>query len=178
MGLERKFSSTDYARKFLGSQLAKTQRSLENSESALNQYAINSGLFRSPGQTVDGRSVEGPPISVTDLGAMEAALNEATVKRIVAENAYRHGVRDAQANNNSAISSLVGQRATLQAEYSENEKLFKADYPKMRETRAKIQQLDKAIAKEQDRLSSDQNTDLGPDYKSPPGEESAPPPNA
>ncbi|WP_067734353.1 GumC family protein [Novosphingobium naphthalenivorans] len=173
MSLERKFSSTDYARKFLGDQLAKTQHALESSESALNQYAINSGLFRSPGQTVDGRSVEGPPISVTDLGAMETALNDATVKRIAAENAYRHGSKDSQASSTSAISTLVAQRATLQAEYSENEKLFKADYPEMRETRAKIEQLNKAIATEQGRLSSDRNSDLAAAYKSAAGEETA-----
>ena len=114
--LERRYNSTGYARKFLADQLGRTKIALEESERAVNEYAIRTNLFRTPGQMVDGKSSEGVTISVTDLAAMEEALNQARIKRIAAENAWRAGASDRVPDNIGAIAPLIQQRSQLQAQ--------------------------------------------------------------
>lgn len=79
--LERRYDSSSYARDFLSKQLAATKRALEDSERQLNTYAIDSGIFRSPGQTVNGVTSEGETLAVSNLTALNAALNEASTLR-------------------------------------------------------------------------------------------------
>ncbi|AJP72830.1 GumC family protein [Sphingomonas hengshuiensis] len=147
--LERRYSSSSYARKFLSDQLAKTKLALEQSERNVNDYAIQARLFRRPGQAADGKvSDEGVTLSAVDLAALQDALNQARVRRVAAETAWRAGASERPASNEAAISPLIQQRAQLQAQYALNLKLFKPDYPAMREIQAQIAKLDDQIARE------------------------------
>ena len=142
--LERRYDSSSYARDFLSKQLAATKRALEDSERQLNGYAINSGIFRSPGQTVNGVTTEGETLAVSNLTALNAALNEAKVRRITAEQAFRNSTGRTAVSEQGVV-TLRNQRAQLQADYEEQARLFKSDYPAMQELAAKITALDREI---------------------------------
>lgn len=163
--LERRYNASAYARRFLSDQLARTKTALEESERAVDTYAIRANLFRAPGQIVDGKANEGATLSVTDLAAMEEALNQARVKRIATESAWRNGGGDRPADASSALSPLIVQRSALQAQYAQNSRLFKPDYPAMQELTAQIQRLDAAIAAETSRGAGDRAAQLLAAYR-------------
>jgi capsular exopolysaccharide synthesis family protein len=165
ISLERRYNATGYARKFLADQLAHTRIALEESERAVNDYAIRTNLFRTPGQIVDGKSSEGPTLSVTDLAAMEDALNQARVRRVAAESAWRAGASDRIPDNAGAIGPLIQQRSQLQAQYELNLRTFKPDYPAMQELAAQIARLNQAIGSERDLGRHDQSGQLLAAYK-------------
>lgn len=163
--LERRYDSSSYARNFLSEQLAQTKRALEQSERDLNRYGIESGIFRTPGQVVDGQVSEGPTISATNLAALNEAYNNVQIRRIEAEQAYRNSTGGNASSSDSPLSGLVQQRTTLQANYDEKAKIFKADYPEMQQIAAQIARLDTTIASERGRTSSGAKTALLGDFR-------------
>ena len=163
--LERRYDSSSYARKFLSDQLARTKVALEDSERGLNSYSINSGLFRTPGQVVDGKTAEGATLAVTDLAAMNSALNEARVRRIAAEEVFRGGGTVSEADLAANTGEMVAQRGKTQADYAEGTKLFKPDYPQMRQLGARIARLDNAISGERDRVHRDKRGGLKREFE-------------
>lgn len=164
--LERRFDSSNYARDFLEDQLARTKVSLEESERKLNDYAIKSGLFRTPGMVVDGKAAEGMTLAASDLAQLSEALNVARVRRINAEQAYRNAGVAFSAEQASGIAVMMQQRTDLKAQYEEKSKLFKPDYPMMRELKARIDGLDAAINAERGRTSNNRRDELRGEFDS------------
>jgi capsular exopolysaccharide synthesis family protein len=163
--LERRYDSSSYARKFLSDQIARTKTALEDSERALNTYSIESSIFRTPGEVVDGKVTEGVTLATSDLAALNDALNVARVKRIATEHAFQNARVDFQSDQTAGTSSLVQQRAELQAQYDERSKLFKPDYPQMRELQTRIGRLESAIATERSRSSGNKRSELRGEYE-------------
>lgn len=163
-GIERRYDASSYARRFLNDQLAKTKTALETSERNLNAYSIGAGLFRSPGQVVGGQTVEGTTMAAKDLVAMQDALNDARVRRIEAEQAYRSAGVDFQAEQAASVSALVQQLAMLQAQYDENARVFRPDYPIMRELSAKIDRLNSTISAERSHWKGNKMAELRAAY--------------
>lgn len=163
--LERRYDSSSYARDFLKNQLAATKLALENSERAVNGYAIESGIFRTPGQVAaNGTTSEGATLAATNLTALNQALNDARIRRINAEQAYRSGGTQTGAAMTSGA-PIREQRALLQAEYDEKAKLFKEDYPEMRQLASRIAALDRSIATESANAAGGKRADLLADYR-------------
>jgi polysaccharide biosynthesis transport protein len=159
--LERRYDSSSYARKFLSDQLARTKTALEDSERGLNAYSIESGVFRNPGvQGADGRTSDGGTLAQSDLATLSEALNQARVRRINAEQAYRSASTEFVAEQAGNLSTLVQQRADLQGQYDEKALVFKADYPAMRELQARIRRLDSIISGERSRTSGNKRAEL------------------
>lgn len=158
--LERRYDSSSYARKFLSDQLARTKTALEDSERNLNSYAIDAGLFKTPGAVVDGKPTQGTTLAVADLGAMNDALNAARVTRINAEQAYRSTSIDFVADQAANVSTLIQQRALLQAQYDDKAKVFKPEYPQMRSLAAQISRMDATINGERGRTSTSKRAEL------------------
>lgn len=163
--LERRYDSSSYARDFLKNQIAATKQALEESERALNSYAISSGIFRTPGQMVDGNVTEGTSLAATNLEALNAAHNEARIKRINAGQAYRNTSRLTGASGADSTAGLRQQRAILQAEYEDKAKLFKSDYPEMVQMVGRIESLDRAIVAERGNSSANKSADLLAEYR-------------
>ncbi len=163
--LDRRYNASSYARHFLSDQLGKTKTALEESERALNDYSIKSGLFRTPGKSVDGKSGDASTLNVSDLASMADALNQARIKRVGAEAAWRNGASDHGAEVGSSAATLSQQRATLQAEYAEDLKLYKPEYPRMQELTAQIDRLDTAIAVQRKNTTGDQSAQLYAAYR-------------
>lgn len=161
--LERRFDSSSYARDFLEEQLARTKAALERSELELNNYAIDSGIIRAPGQIVNGQQTEGPTISVETLSALNTALNEARVNRIEAEQAFRNAPA-VTTQRDAVVAPLLAQLAALEAEYEEKGRLFQPDYPEMRQLEARIDRLRASIREERGRSSSGERQALQAAY--------------
>lgn len=144
--LERRYDASSYAREFLSDQLGKTKAELEDSERALNDYAIDSGIFRSPGQVSNGVVTEGTSLAATNLQSLNEALNAARIKRIQAEQDYLSSAADMSDAANNAAADLQNQRELLRAEYDEKLKVFKEDYPEMIRLQQRIASLDRSIS--------------------------------
>ena len=164
--LERRYDSSSYARKFLSDQLARTKAALEESERGLNNYSINSGVFRTQTVTVDGKTSEGSTLAQSDLTALNEALNLARVRRINAEQAFKSASVNFVSEQAANVATLISQRADLQSQYDEKAKVFKADYPVMRELQARIARLDSVINGERGRASGNKRAELQGDYQS------------
>ena len=171
--LERRYDSSSYARDFLRNQLAATKTALEQSERDLNAYAIQAGIFRSPAQVVNGNVVESESLSTSDLQALNQALNEAKVRRITAEQAYRSGAGQLNAVQNTMTAGMREQRALLKADYDEKAKLFKEDYPELRQLASRIAAFDRSIASEAGTASSGKRADLQAEFRAAQQAESA-----
>lgn len=162
--LDRRYDSSSYARRFLSDQLARTKAALEESERNLNNYSIDAALFKTPGKSADGRSDEGSTLAAEDLAAMNSALNEARVRRINAEQSYRNSSLDYLAEQSANVNTLMAQRSALEAEYAENSKIYKPDYPRMRQLAAQIQRLDTEIGANRGRISGNKRSELKGEY--------------
>ncbi|MBX9814295.1 MAG: polysaccharide biosynthesis tyrosine autokinase [Sphingomonas sp.] len=165
MSIERRYDASAYARRFLSDQLVKTKQALEDSEKAVNEYTIASGLFRTPAQVVDGKSTDGASLTVTELAGLDQALNQARVRRIEAENAWRAGMGESSGENASMIGAIEQQRATLSAERAQASKLFKPDYPRMQELSAQIARLDAEVANARKSALGDRGQQLRAAYR-------------
>lgn len=164
--LERRYDSSSYARKFLSDQLERTKAALEESERKLNNYSIASGVFRTEALTVEGKTAEGATLSQSDLAALNAALNAARVRRITAETAFRNASTAFVADQSTALAPIMSQRADLQSQYEEKSKIFKADYPAMRELQAKINQLDATIKAQRAATGGSKRAELEGEFRS------------
>ncbi len=163
--LERRFDSSAYARKFLSDQLTRTKAALEESERNLANYAINAGIYRSSSKDSQGRDSEGPSLAQTSLSSLNAALKQAEVNRIAAEQRYRESELAFAGDQAASINALVQMRSDLQAQYDEKLKVYKPDYPEMLALSARIKRLDAAIEQERGRAQSGKRAELYGEYK-------------
>lgn len=143
--LQRKFDSSAYARTFLGEQLAEAKGKLELSERALNAYARSAGIVRAPvGEGADGKAGGSGSVIGDSLGQLNTAANEATARRIEAEGRWRAVASGQLLSSPSVLSNptvvaLLNQKATVEADLSQDRARHLDDYPTVR---AKQSQLD------------------------------------
>lgn len=168
-GLQRRFESSAYARQFLERQINKTRGDLEKSERTLAQYAqaegiINLGATGTQGST--GSPEAGNSLQGDSLAALNAALAQATARRVAAEGAYRAAATSGPSSAvNNATQGLRSSRATLEAEYSEKRASLQPEHPEMISLRQRIDELGKQIARESAQVSSGVNNTLGAEYR-------------
>ena len=143
--LQRKFDSSAYARTFLGEQLAEAKGKLELSERALNAYARSAGIVRAAGgEGADGKAGGSGSVIGDSLGQLNTAANEATARRIEAEGRWRAVasgplLASPSVLNNPTVVALLNQKATVEADLSQDRARHLDDYPTVR---AKQSQLD------------------------------------
>jgi capsular exopolysaccharide synthesis family protein len=143
LNLERRLESSSYAKSFLEQQLALTKARLEESERKLQDYARSRNIL-----TLDEKT------NVVNQTFVEfsTALGKAEQERIKAQAEYA-AVQNApdtakQVLESRTIEAYKAQRAKLDAEYQENAKIFKEDFPKMKQLRAQMDDLDGKIKAE------------------------------
>lgn len=155
--LERKVQSTSYGRDALQRQLTDYKRRLDESQRQLVGYASAEEIINLPAQSGgDGTTTQERSIVVDNLAALNAALNQAIADRIAAEARYRRaggGGSSAQALDNSAINNLRQRRAELAAEYQQLMVRFEPGYPQAQAIQSQLNELDRAIAREESRVS-------------------------
>ncbi|WP_338504098.1 polysaccharide biosynthesis tyrosine autokinase [Sphingomonas kaistensis] len=168
-GLQRRFESSAYARQFLERQINKTRGDLEKSEQSLARYAQAEGIINlggGSGQGGSGSPEAGNSLQGDSLAALNAALAQATARRVAAEGAYRAA---AASGPGSAVTNstqgLRNARATLEAEYSEKRASLQPEHPEMISLRQRIDELGQQIAREASQVSAGVNNTLGAEYR-------------
>lgn len=153
--LERRYDASSYARTFLEGRLEEVRRRLEESERALVDYAGAEQIVDTPPSSADPAraqpSAGAQPLAVTDLAALDGALNVAKSDRIAAEARWREadgasGGALPEVLQSPAIATLRASEAELAARYSQNLSLYKPDYPTMVALKAQMTEMDRQIA--------------------------------
>jgi succinoglycan biosynthesis transport protein ExoP len=154
MNLERRFESSAYAREFLQKQIALAKDKLEASERAEVTYAIQQNIIKlhegGGGVGPNGASNPGESLSEADLGAINLDLAAATATRIAAQEKWLQarstgdlGVEQVLAS--PVVQELSKEKVQLQAQYEENLRLYKPEYPVMVQLKAQIDETDRQI---------------------------------
>ncbi len=142
--IERKFDASSFAGKYLEEQLALAKGRLEESERALVAFATKENIV------VTGES--GVSLEGQNLGALNAALAAAQDQRIRAQATWNQvsggGALPADAIGQSILNTLQQQRATLNAQYQQQLKTYKPEYPSMQALKGQIDEVDRQISQE------------------------------
>lgn len=156
--LERKVQATSYGRNLLERQLQLQKQRLDESQRQLVTYASQQQIINLPAQsggTAGARTAE-RSIVADDLAALNTALTQATADRIGAEARYRAGSSGGattEALGNVAINNLRQRRAELAAQYQQLMVQFEPGYPTAQALKSQIDQLDRAILREESRVT-------------------------
>jgi succinoglycan biosynthesis transport protein ExoP len=149
-GLERRVAASDYARDFLGRQLAAARATLEANERRLADYASTHDVIALPGP-VAGRS-----LTAASLETFNTALDAAKNDRILAEQRWRQaqaaGPAAPEVLASPTIQLISQDRAKLAAEYQDRLSVYKPDYPDMRQLKARMDETDRQLAREADAI--------------------------
>ena len=165
-GLQRRFEASTYARNFLQQQIAKTRRDLERSERQMVQYAQQQGIINTSSGEAGEPANDSGSLQGASLVALNAALAEATARRVQAEGAYRQAqLAGGSAEVNENTQELRQSKAVLEAEYQEKRTLMKPDHPEMLSLRSRIQELERQISRERSQVASGRTTSLLADYR-------------
>ena len=161
--LERKVQATSYGRNMLQTQLAQTKDRLDASQRQLVAYASAQRIINLPAQGgSDGRGTSERSIVADDLAALNTALNQAVADRIQTEARYQQAGRSGastEALRNVAINNLRQRRAELAAEYQRLMTQFEPGYPSARAVQSQMDQLDRSISREENRVSGSLEAD-------------------
>lgn len=154
--LERRFEATSYARRFLEQRLTQLRSRIDQSERQLVDYATREGIVNLPASSPargEGAVTGERSVVADDLVNLNRELSVATADRIRAQSRVG-GTGDAvsEALENNAISGLRERRAELAAEYARLMVQFEPSYPPALAVQTQVQQLDRSIAREEDRV--------------------------
>lgn len=153
--LQRKFSSSAYARDFLSGQLVEAKARLERSERELNAYSRGAGLIAArPALGSSGKDdATTTPQSVTtaSLQQLNDAYNTARTARIEAEQRWRTAASLPLMSlpdvlSSTAVQTLLTQRATLTADLREARQRYRSDYPALQEKTEQLDEVNRQIA--------------------------------
>lgn len=160
--LERKVQATSYGRNLLERQLGQAKARLDESQRMLVNYASRQQIINLPAQSNGNGTTAERSIVADNLASLNAALSGAIAERIEAEARYEQAGRagaSAEALRNNAINTLRQRRAELSAEYQRLMVQFEPEYPAARAVQSQIDQLDRSIAREENRVSSSLQAD-------------------
>lgn len=149
--LQRKFNSTSYARNFLSQQLGEAKARLEQSEQDLNDYARQVGLIKTDQANPDGSSTtSSTSVTTASLVQLNQAANQAMADRIAAEQNWRTventpllSIPDVLTNQ--AVQNLLDQRATTQAQLSDERTKHLDAYPTVQQLKAQLAEINSQI---------------------------------
>jgi capsular exopolysaccharide synthesis family protein len=153
LNMESKYASTQQAREWLEQQLEIMKAKVEQAEEKLNQYAAqNQIIFLNQEDKSANMN-----ITTQRLTELSTELTTATSDRIHKEALYREiysGDPDSSSYlmNNTLIQDLKKNFAGLEAEYSQNLKTYKPDYPKMIKQKELVDQYKNKISSETKRI--------------------------
>jgi capsular exopolysaccharide synthesis family protein len=155
--LERKFEASAYARNFLEQRLAELKAKLEDSERQLVAYATQQQIIQVSQPSEGANSPPPQSLDATNLAQMDTDLTSAQAKLVEAEQRW-HAVQNApglaapEILADPTIQSLREERAKLQAQYEDQLKIYKPDYPDMVQLKAQLDDIDKQLATQADTI--------------------------
>ncbi|MFT3722161.1 MAG: polysaccharide biosynthesis tyrosine autokinase [Hyphomonadaceae bacterium] len=150
MTLERRYSTTDYAQRFLEERIASTKTLLENTERQLVAYSKDQEILDLSGGAADvGKSLDASAL-VSLSGSLTAAQNA----RILSEQRYKEastpGARDVL--NSPALQTLRQTRSQFVADYQTKLSTLKPEHPEMVEIKARIAAIESEMENERSNI--------------------------
>jgi succinoglycan biosynthesis transport protein ExoP len=153
--LDRRFQSSTYARDFLEQRLGQVKDRLEASERQVIDYARDAKLLDASSGTVTnsqaGAVQDGPhSLTAANLVALNATYAGTQGVRLQNEGRWRQANSSAlfdlpEVQANQTIQELSQKRALLQGDYQDQLKIYKPDYPTVRELTAQIDEITSQI---------------------------------
>jgi capsular exopolysaccharide synthesis family protein len=152
--LERRYNASADAREFLENRLKQTREALEASQRRGNAYAQKNELITIGGTEEPGGekgAATGESLAAADLASINQQLAAATAARIQAEQRWRQATATPdmalpEILTNAAAQSIKAARDTAWAEYQQNLRIYKPDWPAMVDAKRKIDALDQQLA--------------------------------
>ncbi|MGH6970070.1 MAG: GumC family protein, partial [Caulobacteraceae bacterium] len=148
--LERRFEASAYARNFLEQHLAELKSKLEDTERQLVAYATQQQIIQ-VGEASQGKDAPPPEsLAATNLAAMDGSLTAAQANLVQVEQKWRAleaapGLAAPEFLADPTIEDLRQQRVKLTAQYNNELKIYKPDYPDMVQLKAQIDSVDRQI---------------------------------
>jgi capsular exopolysaccharide synthesis family protein len=154
VSMDRQFSSTADARKFLEQRLATLREKLEQSEAAAVNYAADREIVALDQELNDeGRTIGTRTLVAANLDALNEALNRAIADRIKAQAALvGSNANSPEALTSSTVAALRQQREVAAAQAAQLSAQFDEGYPALQSLRKQIDSLDAAITRETGRI--------------------------
>jgi capsular exopolysaccharide synthesis family protein len=143
MGMERRLESSSYAKTFLEDQIKQMKGKLEDSERKLNTYAQANQILTLDEKTSAINQTYTDYASALAKAEQERIRAEATVAEVQRNPELAHAVVESK-----TIQAYKERRAKLQIEYQENLRIYKADFPKMVQLKAQLDEVDSQIKDE------------------------------
>lgn len=148
--LQTKISTAEKAKQYLTGQLSAAKTRLEASERRMLAYARSADLTATIAEQAPGGDKLGS-LRAQQVALLNSSLSDATARRIDAQQQWAQvsgtsAMLLPDVQNNEAIQSLTSQKAQLEAKLNEDRQRYTENYPTVRETAARIRQLDGAIA--------------------------------
>lgn len=148
VNLQGKLDSFHSAELYLNQQIEAAKIKLEKSEQELNKYARHSGII-----SMDSKL----NLVMRQLEEINNALSIAVTERISRESLYRQAQNSGGENlpsvmNNEHMQELKKQYSELLSEYQVLSTVFKDEYPKIKELKAKMADLKNRYTLEQERI--------------------------
>jgi len=151
--LDRRFSATSDARRFLEQRIGSLRRNLEDSERELITYAANNDIItletRSDPGT--GRTIGDRTLVAADVEKISTALSVARDARIAAESQLSSSVSSTDLSSNAAVSALRQRRAELMADLARLRKIFGEEYPEIVAKKEQLAALNQSVSTETQR---------------------------
>lgn len=148
VSMEGRLASFHSAGVFLDKQIEAAKIKLEKSEKDLNEFARRTGII-----SLDSKL----NLVMRQLEEVNSALSAAVTTRIAKESLYRQVQKDGGENlsaiiNNELILELKKQYSALLSEYQVLSTTFKEEYPKIKELKAKMEDLQRRYTLEQKQI--------------------------
>jgi len=148
--LQRKFDTSTYAREFLKEQLDGAAKRLSASEREALAYARRSRIIDTGSAGEGAAAASAKSLTTSTLVQLNQTYTVAVARRIDAQKRWEAARRGSALDlpivqSNLAVQRLLEERAKVQAEYQEELQRRKEDYPTVRQTEAKIRELNDQI---------------------------------
>ena len=151
--LVRKSDSSSYALEFLQRQLREAQARLEESEQSMIAYGRRTQIVDASNAAGDSNGTEStqPKSLITArLVNLNNAYSEAVAAKVLAEQRWRRLSGMAilslpEVLANPAVQKLLENRALIEAELREQQKIRKDDYPSVIQTRARLDEVNRQL---------------------------------
>lgn len=150
--LEQHFDSSTYAKGYLEERLQELKLKLEDSERSLVGFAQQEQIVDVGAQSTG--------LSEQTLASLNSALGKAREDRIRTESLWRQAqasrglILYGDLGKTSIISSLQENRGKLLAEYQDKLRLYKPDYPLMRQLKGQAEEIERQIGAEIDNIKA------------------------
>ena len=146
--MDKRLDAAASARIQLEKQIDIARINLERAEKQLNEFAQKAGIV-SLNSNLN--------IIYRQLEEMNSALATAQADRIARESLYKQATSQninsqSIVTENQLIQNLRQELAKVEAEYQENYSIFKDDYPKLKNIKAKMHDLERRIGAEEERI--------------------------